>query len=174
MSEQVKLLRQLAEIYYAKPPATVYQHRNRGATARMFWDLTRSQTSEYRAEGDEGVSVTDIYYCKHCNQCLGYLESEVKELLLNPDYAKWKKERQQRIGELKASLLKRGFKVDSREGATVIICPQHGGFIEISPYGEGLYEREAGWYRFHDEVIGSQGAPCECVKIATKLKAVFR
>jgi len=174
MSEQVKLLRQLAEIYYAKPPATVYQHRDCGATARMFWDLVRSQTIEYKAEGDEGASIVDVYYCKHCGKELGYLQPEVKEQLLNPDYAKWERERQRLIRKLLASLLKRGFKVDSREGATVLICPEHGGFIEITPYGEGLYEREAGWYRFHDEVIGSQGAPCECVKIATKLKAVFR
>jgi len=174
MTKQVKLLQELAEIYYATPPAVTYRHRDCGATASMFWDLVRSQTTEYRAEGDEGVSVGSVYYCKRCDQCLGVLESEVKELLLNPDYASWEKERQRRISELKASLAKRGFKIDSREGATYYICPQHGGFIEISPYGEGLYEREAGWYRFHDEVIGSPCEPCECVKLATKLKAVFR
>jgi len=174
MSEQVKLLQELAEIYYATPPVT-YRHRDCGATASMFWDLVRSQTSEYRAEGDEGVSVTDIYYCKRCGQHLGYLEAEVRELLLNPAYKKWEKERRWRILELKTSLQQRGFKVDSsREGATYYICPQHGGFVEISPYGEGLYEREAGWYRFHYEVIGSPAEPCECVKLATKLKVVFR
>jgi len=174
--EVKKLLQELSKIYFATSPVAFrYQHRDCGATASMFSDLVRSEVNEYRAEGDEGVSVVSIYYCKHCNQLIGSLESEVKEQLLNPDYASWEKERQQRIRELKASLLKLGCKVDSKEGATFYTCPQHGGFVEISPFGEGLYEREAGWHRFHDEYIEArQDVPCECIKLATKLRAVFR
>jgi len=170
------LLQQLAEAYYATPPAVAYRHRDCGATASMLWDLVRSQTIEYRAEGDEGVSVTDIYYCKRCGQRLGYLEAEVRELLLNPAYKKWNAKRRQQINNLKASLLKQGFKIDdSREGATYYSCPQHGAFVEISPYGEGLYEVKAGWHRLHDGRIESRHVePCECVKLAVKVKAVFR
>jgi len=175
MKAEIKqLINKLITLYYSKSPFPKYTH-SCGAVSNSFWGLVRSETVEQKFSGDEGASVVTVYYCKHCEAELEpFLESEVEKLLLNPDFERWDSERRQQISQLKASLEQQGFKIDVDEGSTSYTCPLHGNFIYISPYGAGLFEREAGWYRLDEKLIDSPATPCECVRLAEKIRGLYR